>query len=129
MIQTLNDSKIEAHGKVLVTANVLAAVLSGVSAVLARRDPALLVDGSVTPIVNFYVEAYLVRALPISAVLIGLLATRRTAGLRPMLLVAGFAQVGDALVGAGHGQPGMIAGSLFGAVIHLGSVWLLGRRR
>jgi hypothetical protein len=112
-----------------VTANVLAAVLSGASAVLARRDPTLLVDGSVTSIVNFYVEAYLARALPISAVLIGLLATKRATGLRPMLLVAGLAQVGDAIIGAGHGQPGMIAGSVVGAVIHLGSAWLLGKGR
>jgi hypothetical protein len=35
--------------RVVVSANVVAAVLSGVAAVLARRNPALLVGGRVSP--------------------------------------------------------------------------------
>lgn len=112
--------------KVVVAANVLAALLSGVAAVLARRNPAWLVSGRVTPMVTFYVETYLARQLPISAVLLSLLATRGTTGLRPVLLVAALAQAGDAAVGARHARPGMILGSTAGAIIHLGAAVLLG---
>jgi hypothetical protein len=77
--------------------------------------------------VTFYMEDYLVRQLPLSAVLLGLLATRGTTGLCPVLLVAGLAQAGDAAVGARHGRRGMVLGSTLGAVIHLGSAVLLGR--
>jgi hypothetical protein len=129
MIHMLNDSKREASGRALVTTNVLAALLSGASSVLATNNPSLLVNGDVTPIVEFYVQAYLARALPIGAVLITMLATGRHAGLRPLLLIAGLVQAGDAVIGALHAQPGMIAGSTVGAVIHLGSAWLLGRTR
>lgn len=123
----MNGSHRETMRRVVVSANVLAAVLSGVAAVLARRNPALLVGGRVTPMVTFYVEAYLARQLPLSAVLLGLLATSGTPGLRPVLLLAGLAQAGDAAVGARHARPGMILGSTVGAVIHLGSAVLLGR--
>ncbi len=122
----MTDSNRETICRVVVTANVLAAVLSGVAAVLARRNPALLVGGRVTPMVNFYVEAYLARQLPLSAVLLGLLTAGGTTGLQPVLLVAGVAQAGDAAVGARHARPGMILGSTVGAVIHLGAAVLLG---
>ncbi len=123
----MNNSSRETMHRVVVTANVLAAVLSGVAAMLARRNPALLVGGRVTPMVTFYVETYLARQLPLSAALLGLLTTRGTTGLRPVLLVAGLAQAGDAAVGARHGRPSMVLGSTVGAVIHLGSAALLGR--
>ncbi len=132
MIHTQNDSRAEpvkatTIPRTIVGLNVIAAVISAAAAVLANVDPALLVPGDATPLVDFYAQAYLVRALPISAVLIGLLATRRP-GLRPALLVAGLAQVGDIVIGALHGQPMMITGATLGAVIHLGSAWLLRRK-
>ena len=123
----MDDSNRETMRRVVMTANVLAAVLSGVAAVLARRNPALLVGGRVPPMGTFYWETYLARQRPLSAVLLGLLATRGATGLRPVLLVAGLAQAGDAAVGARHARPGMILGSTVGAVIHLGSALLLGR--
>ncbi|MEV4320179.1 hypothetical protein [Actinocrispum sp. NPDC049592] len=107
--------------------NVLAALVSATAAVIGVTNPSLLIPGDATPLVDFYAQAYLVRALPISAVLIGLLATKRP-GLRPVLLLAGLAQVGDGVIGTLHAQPGMIAGSTLGAVIHLGSAWLLRRK-
>ena len=56
------------------------------------------------------------RPLSITAVLLGLLATRNTGGLRWALLVSGLAQAGDAVVGATHAQPGMVIGSTVAAL-------------
>jgi hypothetical protein len=111
----------------IVWSNVLIAVITAAAAVLATASPALVVPGEVAPLVDFYAQAYLVRAIPISAVLIGLLATKRP-GLRPVLLLAGLAQVGDVIVGTLHAQPVMVAGATLGAVVHLGSAWFLRRK-
>lgn len=123
MIHTVNGSRREA----LRVVNALAAVVSGVAAVLARRDPAALVSGEPTPMADFYVDAYVARQLPLSAVLVGLLAARGGAGLRPLLLVAGLVQAADAAVGVRHAKPGMVVGSTVGAVVHLGSALLVSR--
>jgi len=129
----MNDSKSERSATapvpgVIAWSNVLIAVITAAFAVLATASPTQFVPGEAAPLVDFYVQAYLVRALPISAVLVGVLATKRP-GLQPVLLVAGLAQVGDVIVGALHAQPVMVAGATLGAVIHLGSAWLLRRKQ
>jgi len=65
------------------------------------------------------------RPLSITAVLLGLLATRNTGGLRWAPLVSGLAQTSDAVVGATHAQPGMAIGSTVAALIQLGSSRIL----
>lgn len=126
MIHILNDAHPEATGRLLVAGNALAAVLSGAAALLAWLNPSLLVAGSVTPMVNFYVNVYVARQPPLSAVLLGLLATRGASGLRALLLVSGLAQAGDAVVGAWQAQPAMIIAPTVATVIHLGSAFVLG---
>ena len=132
MIHDMNDSNRERIATapalgVVVWGNALVAVITAAAAVLATANPAMFAPGQAAPLADFYAQAYLVRAIPISGVLLGLLATKRP-GLQPVLLLAGLAQVGDVVVGALHAQPVMIAGATFGAVVHLGSAWFLRRR-
>jgi len=105
--------------------NGLGAVIGGIFAVIGSVNPGFQ-GGSVNTLVHIYAGAYAVRAVPIAIVLVGLLARpRRTPALVPLLLVAGLAQGGDAVLGAIHGQPAMLAGGGAYAVIHLATaLWL-----
>lgn len=86
---------------------------------LARSNPALPGGGTVTTLVRLYAWTYVVRAVPLAAALVVLLARRRPGpGLVPLLVVAGLAQAGDAVVGATLGLPSMFAGGGLYAVIH-----------
>lgn len=111
-------------------ANGAAALLSVGASLLALVKPdVLLPTGSeATPLVTFYAQAYAARALPIGAAVLALLAGRDRGGLPAVLAVAGLAQAGDALIGAGLHNPGMVAGSSVGAVIHLVSAYRLRAR-
>jgi hypothetical protein len=109
--------------------NGVGAVISAGFAVAGLVDPAAISAGPVTTLVWLYTGAYAVRAVPLAAVLLFLLVRRgSTAALVPVLVVAGLAQLGDAVIGVGLGQPGMLAGgTLLGAIHLLSAVWLLRR--
>jgi hypothetical protein len=116
--------------RTLVVANIAAAALSAGSAVLGMLDPEiLLTPGSGSSGVTFYALAYGARAVPLGLAVITLLALRRWGALIPMLALAGLVQVGDAFIGLGYAIPGMVAGSLLGASVHLASTWWLARSR
>jgi hypothetical protein len=93
-------------------------------------DPALILPRTdVSAAVEISAWAYGVRAIPLGAAVLILLTTQGKRGLVPVLLVAGVAQLGDAVIGAMHGIPGMLAGGSTLAAIHLGSSLWIARRR
>ena len=106
--------------------NGLGALIAAGFAVASVIDPALPGGGSVDSLVRLYAGIYVVRAVPLAAVLVVLLARPRPApGLVPLLVVAGLAQAGDAVVGAIYRQPAMLVGGGLYAVIHLATAgWL-----
>jgi hypothetical protein len=100
--------------------NGLGALIAAGFAVASAINPALPGGGTVTTLVRLYAWTYVVRAVPLAAALVVLLARRRPGpGLVPLLVVAGLAQAGDAVVGATLGLPSMFAGGGLYAVIHL----------
>ncbi|MEV6052121.1 hypothetical protein [Streptomyces sp. NPDC052107] len=108
--------------------NALVALVSGVSAAVGVARPAvgLAAGESVTSGVVLYARAYAVRAVPLSVVVLALLAAGSWSSLGPVLIVAGLAQLGDAAIGAARRDTGMLitAGAL--AAVHLVSAqWLL----
>lgn len=108
--------------------NALVALVSGVSAAVGVARPAvgLAAGESVNSGVVLYARAYAVRAVPLSVVVLVLLAAGSWGSLGPVLIVAGLAQLGDAAIGAARRNTGMLitAGAL--AVVHLVSAqWLL----
>ncbi|MBP2048657.1 hypothetical protein J2Z21_001582 [Streptomyces griseochromogenes] len=108
--------------------NALVALVSGVSGVVGLARPALgLAAGeSVNSGVVFFARAYAVRAVPLSLVVLVLLAAGSWGSLGPVLIVAGLAQLGDAAIGAARRNTGTLitAGAL--AAVHLVSAqWLL----
>lgn len=106
---------------VITVANAAAAILSGVSSAAGAVRPALgLPKGeSVTPGVSFYARAYTIRALPLSAVALVVLAQHAWSELVPLLVVLGLAQVGDSALGVRRRNLGMAVGAGVGAAIHL----------
>jgi hypothetical protein len=135
MIQSLNDSGRElsasaAAWRWLVGLNGVGALISAGFAIAGLLDPAAISAGPVTALVRLYAGAYAVRAIPLTAVLLLLLVRRGPmVALVPLLVVAGLAQVGDAVIGIGLGQPGMLAGGSLLAAVHLLSAGWLHRRR
>ncbi|HEY1177457.1 MAG TPA: hypothetical protein VGF17_14970 [Phytomonospora sp.] len=119
-------------GRVAIAFNLIAAVLSTGSALMALVDPTVFGAPAAYSWLEFYASAYAARAVPLG---IAVAAVLLVAGLRtrPVLLVAltvaGAAQVGDLAIGAAQGIPGMMAGSAIGAAIHLASVAVIARRR
>jgi len=111
--------------------NGLGAVIAGGFAVAGAIDPTLIADGSVTSLVRLYAETYAVRAVPLAGALVVLLARRRPGpAVVPLLVVAGLAQAGDAVIGATMELPAMIAGAAAFAVIHLATAaWVRSRTR
>lgn len=111
--------------------NLVAATLSTVSAAMGMVNPAIFGAEHVTTWMTFYADAYAARAIPLgvamwAVLLVPALRSRRTVTV--LALIAGAAQLGDLVIGATQGIPGMMAGSAIGAAMHLGSlVWL--RRR
>jgi hypothetical protein len=131
MIQHLNDSthEVSRHStswRWIAGINGFGALIAAGFAVASAIDPALPGGGSVTTLVRIYAGTYVVRAVPLAATLVVLLARPRPApGLVPLLVIAGLAQAGDAVIGAILGKPAMLAGGALYAVIHLATaVWL-----
>jgi hypothetical protein len=131
MIHTQNDSARELSGRSaswrwIAGINGLGALIAAGFAVVSAIDPALPAGGSVTSLVRLYAGTYAVRAVPLAVALVALLTRPRPApGLVPLLVVAGLAQAGDAVVGTAVGLPAMIAGGGVFAVIHLATAtWL-----
>jgi len=114
----------------LIVANLLGAVVSGVSCLVGLVRPALALPPgeSVTSGVMFFAGAYAARALPLSLVTLALFASGVTTGLVPVLVISGLAQVGDAVLGARQRNYPMVACCLALALINLASAaWLLHR--
>ncbi|MFI5688273.1 hypothetical protein [Streptomyces sp. NPDC051636] len=110
--------------------NALGALGSGLFGVVGSVRPALALgpDEPVHTGVVFYAWAYAVRAVPLSVVVLVLLAGGAWDALAPALVVAGLAQLGDAALGAARRNPGMLGSSATLAAVHLGSAgWLLTR--
>lgn len=106
-------------------ANAAVALVSGVSSVIGMLRPAMAVPGggAVTPGTTFFAYAYGARALPLSLVVLALLAVGTRTGLAPILIVAGLAQIGDGLIGATRRNWPMLATCAALAAVHLGSAW------
>jgi hypothetical protein len=135
MIQIQNGSDYEVKsdlsvGRWLAGINAGGALISAGFAVVALIDPAAIGDGAVTTLVELYAGAYAVRAIPLTAVLLFLLARRATTpAIAPILVLAGLTQFGDAAVGMHVRQPGMVIGGSLLAMVHLlSAVWLYRRR-
>ncbi|GGN82417.1 hypothetical protein GCM10011579_069980 [Streptomyces albiflavescens] len=116
--------------KWVLVGNAVAATVSAVSCVVAMADPGVLLQGD-TPGggIELYVQAYAVRQLPLTAAVLASLTARYRRHLMPVLVVSGIAQVGDALIGATSGIPGMAVGGTVAAALHLASAAWLGKRR
>jgi hypothetical protein len=105
--------------------NGLGAVIAAVFAVVSVVNPGFP-GGSVNSLAQLYAGTYAVRAVPLAVVLVLLLIrSRPTPTLVFVLLIAGLAQGGDAMLGAIYGQPAMLVGGSVYAVIHLSTAaWI-----
>lgn len=115
----------------LIIVNLVPVAASLAFAMIGLLDPVLLLPAHAHPSdgARYYGEFYAARALPLGiALAIVLLRTRpdsRNQGmLGVLLLVAGFAQIGDAAIGGAWGTTSLYGG-IFAAFIHLGSVVIL----
>ncbi|MRH89243.1 hypothetical protein GFY24_17610 [Nocardia sp. SYP-A9097] len=108
-------------------ANAVVAVISGASSVAGMVRPALAVPGggTVNEGTTFFAYGYGARAVPLSLVLLTLLAVDARGGLAPILVVAGLAQIGDGIIGASRRNWPMAATCAVLAAVHLGSAWWL----
>lgn len=111
----------------VVLLNAAVAAVSGVSALVGLARPAVFLAGeSLTPASAFLAGAYAARALPLSAVTLGVLCTGNVAAMVPVLIVSGLAQVGDAIVGARQRNTTMVIVCIGLATVHLATAgWLL----
>ncbi|GAA4587863.1 hypothetical protein GCM10023194_38030 [Planotetraspora phitsanulokensis] len=118
-------SAIVSADHVIAVANGAVALLSGVSSVAGVINPGLgLPKGApITAGVDFYARAYAVRAVPLSAVALVMLAAGGSAGLAALLTVLGLAQVGDSVLGVMRRHLGMSVGAGVCALVHLVSAW------
>jgi hypothetical protein len=121
----------------IVVVNLVVVLASLAFAVIALVDPAFLLPSGapVSTGVHYYAAFYAARAIPLGLALIVVLTrirpdSRNQGMLGILLLVAGVAQIGDAVIGAAWGTTSLYGG-IAAAVIHLGSVVLLslGHRR
>lgn len=113
-----------------VVANIVVAAISGVSCVIGLVRPRLaLAEGEeLTSAATFFLGAYVARALPLSVVTVAVLIADLGAAAVPVLVVAGLAQVGDAMVGVRQRNTPMAVTCVGLAAVHLGTVaWLIGR--
>ncbi|TQF05492.1 hypothetical protein E6W39_28745 [Kitasatospora acidiphila] len=115
---------------VLVAVNAAVALLSGGSSLvgLVRPSVALAEGEQLGAGGAFFLGAYAARALPLSLVTLVVLLAGSAVAQVPVLVVAGLAQVGDAVVGARRGNRPMAASCIGLALIHLASAaWLFTR--
>jgi hypothetical protein len=114
----------------IVLVNVAVAAVSGVSCLVGMARPKLFLPAGeqLTPGSAFLAGAYAARALPLSVVTVGVLCTGNVAAIAPVLIVAGLAQVGDAILGARRHNAAMVAVCIGLAAVHLATAgWLLQR--
>jgi hypothetical protein len=128
MILTLNDSRAE-RLLALRALNGVGALVAAGFAVAATIDPALILPGdAATAGMQFYAQVYAARALPLTAVLLIMLAAPAVRGLVAMLVLSGLVQAADAAIGLVWHRAGMVVGGGLLAVIHLASAYWLWRR-
>ncbi|MGV9840302.1 hypothetical protein ACWDUL_39745 [Nocardia niigatensis] len=111
-------------------ANAAVALISGISSVVGMARPAMAVPdgGQITAGTTFFAYAYGARAVPLSIVLLILLAAGARGALAPILVVAGLAQLGDAGIGAGRRNWPMAVTCVGLAAVHLLSArWIAGQ--
>ncbi|MFJ9365582.1 hypothetical protein ACIRRA_14350 [Nocardia sp. NPDC101769] len=106
-------------------ANAAVALVSGISSVVGMARPALAVpNGSqINAGTMVFAYGYGARAVPLSIVMLILLAVGARSGLAPILVVAGLAQIGDAVIGAGRRNWPMAVSCVGLAAVHLLSAW------
>jgi hypothetical protein len=132
MILNPNDSLSEWSGaeRAVRALNAVGAIVAAGFAVAAWIDPAVVLPGNAaTAGAQFYAEVYAARALPLTVVLLVVLAARSRGGLVTMLLLAGLIQAADMVIGVAWHRVGMIAGGGLLAAIHLASARWLWRRQ
>ncbi|MBF6273566.1 hypothetical protein A5780_09215 [Nocardia sp. 852002-20019_SCH5090214] len=113
-----------------VVANSLVAVISGVSCLIGLARPRLaLAEGEeLTSAATFFLGAYAARALPLSVVTVAVLVAGGEAATLPVLVIAGLAQVGDAIIGVRQRNTPMAITCVGLAAVHLATaVWLFAR--
>jgi cytochrome c biogenesis factor len=115
----------------LIVVNLVFVVASLAFGVIALADPALLLPagGTVSTGVQYYAAFYAVRAIPLALALVIVLLrirpdSRNQGMLGALLLVAGVAQLGDAVIGVVWGTTA-VYGGIVAAIVHIGSVVLL----
>ncbi|WP_040805953.1 hypothetical protein [Nocardia concava] len=106
-------------------ANAAVALISGISSVVGMARPGLAVPGGgqIDAGTRFFAYGYGARAVPLSVVMLITLAVGTRSGLAPILVVAGLAQIGDAIIGAGRRNWPMAATCVGLAAVHLASAW------
>ncbi|MVU76107.1 hypothetical protein GPX89_02475 [Nocardia sp. ET3-3] len=108
-------------------ANAAVALISGISSTVGMARPALAIPGGgqINSGTTFFAYAYGARAVPLSVVMLALLAMGTHGGLVPILIVAGLAQIGDGIIGATRRNWPMAATCAALAAVHLLSAhWL-----
>ncbi|MEC5149853.1 hypothetical protein [Cryobacterium sp. GrIS_2_6] len=130
MIQDTNDSGIRGNWqrRTLIGVNIVSAAIGGAFGVVGIIAPNLVTGHPVphTPDLSFFTEMYGLRSVVIDAAVTAVL-LRRPIDARAassVLILAGVVQVGDAVVAAVNGTPG-VAGAAGAAAIHLGSAAFL----
>ncbi|MFF0453101.1 hypothetical protein [Nocardia africana] len=117
----------------LVAAVVANSVVAGISAVscligLARPRLALAEGEELTSAATFFLGAYAARALPLSVVTVAVLVAGSAAAALPVLVVAGLAQIGDAIVGVHQRNTPMAITCVGLAAVHSATAaWLFAR--
>jgi len=117
----------------LVAANTVVAAASGAFGILALVRPGALMGWvvEVGPSSTHFAAMYAVRAVPLALAVIAVAWRARpgTPGaLMLVLAVAGAVQLGDVVVAVAESTPGAV-GACVAAIVHLGSLALLVRRR
>lgn len=97
----------------------LTAVTGGYG-IVAIAKPQLLGGGDgPTPQGRYFAQMYAARTIPLAAMTISALRSGRPELIRPALRTAAAAQLGDALIGARHRQPGQVVGPLALAALYV----------
>ncbi len=113
--------------RIVLYANLIVSLASAIAALLAMREPSMLVQEKQAPsaTTKFYVSMYAARSLPFG-LLSGLLPFL-SAGtvVSVVLLTAAFIQVTDAVIAGQRKFRGMLLGATVGAVVHALTGFLL----
>lgn len=119
--------------KMVVAANVAAALASGGLAMAAVINPGLLLPerDEVTPAVKFYAKYFAARSLPLSMMVVVLVLLGSNNWLGAFLILSGLVQAADALILASYRNQAQSLAPAAAATVHLVSAWWLlhGRSR